>query len=175
MKINLTDKFLWEVYNFFTEAGAIMGSTFKYPTMYNSLPGPQNPIFEKYRRERGTQEFSKLIYYLKRKGYIKAESLKNKKALLLTKDGIDKALRASFKIERGKKRSDGKWTMLIFDMPQKRKKSRELLRSILINSGFKMFQQSVWISPYEISEKIDKILQMHLLDKYVKMFLIEEI
>ena len=152
-----------------------MNSTFKYPTMYNSLPGPENPIFKKYRKEKGTREFSKLIYYLKRKGYIKIENLRNKKAILLTKGGVSKALRASFRIENRKKRRDGKWIMIIFDIPQRYRKSRELLRSILLNLGYKMFQQSAWISPYDVSEKTEKLVQMHSLDKYVKTFLIEEI
>ena len=84
-------------------------------------------------------------------------------------------MKASFKIEKMAKRKDGKWIMIIFDIPQNHKKDRELLRSILINSGFKMFQQSVWITPYDVSEKIEKLLQMHSLDKYVKIFIIEEI
>ncbi len=175
MRLNITDRFLWDVYSLLSEAGDLLDSAFRYPTMYNSLPGPKNPIFKKYRKERGAREFSKLIYYLKQKGYIKIENLKNRKALLLTKNGIGKALKASFKIKKDKKRRDGKWIMLIFDIPQKYKKSRELLRSILVNSGFKLFQQSVWVSPYDISEKIEKILQMYSLDRYVKIFLIEEV
>ena len=175
MRLNLTDKFLWDIYNLFSKTGDILDSAFKYPTMYNSLPGPKNPIFKKYRREKGAKEFSKLIYYLKRKGYIKIENLKNKKAILLTKDGISKALKASFKIEKSKERRDGKWIMIIFDIPQKYKKHRELLRSILLNLGYRMFQQSVWISPYDISEKTEKLIQMYSLDKYVKIFLIEKI
>lgn len=175
MKVCVTDKFLWDVYNLFSEAGDILSSSFKYPTMYNCLPGPKNPVFKKYRKEKGSREFNKLIYYLKRKGYIRVENLKNKKGILLTKNGINKALKASFKIEEGKKRRDGKWTMITFDIPQKYKKQRELLRSILLNSGFKIFQQSVWVSPYDNLEKIEKLLQMHGLDKFVKIFLIEEI
>lgn len=175
MKLSLTDKFLWDIYNLFSETGELMDSVFKRPTMYNFLPGPKNPVFKKYRREIGAQEFSKLIYYLKKKGYIKVENLKNKKAILVTKDGISKVLKASFKIEGKKRRRDGKWIMIAFDIPQKRKKSRELLRSILISSGFKMFQQSVWICPYDISEKIEKTIQFHSLDAYVKIFLIEEV
>jgi len=175
MRITVTDKFLWDIYNLLSEAGNILDSTFKYPTMYNSLPGPKNPVFSRYRKERGTREFNKLIYYLKKKGYIKVEGLRNKRALLITKNGISKALKASFKIERDKKRADGKWVMLIFDIPQKYKKSRELLRSILLNLGYKMFQQSVWVSPYDILENTEKLVQMHSLDKFVKIFLVEEI
>jgi len=49
------------------------------------------------------------------------------------------------------------------------------MRSILQNLGYKMFQKSVWITPYDVSEKTEKLLQLHYLDNYVKIFLIEAI
>ncbi|OGZ75676.1 MAG: CRISPR-associated endonuclease Cas2 [Candidatus Staskawiczbacteria bacterium RIFCSPLOWO2_12_FULL_37_15] len=174
MKITVTDKFLWDIYGIVEGLDNNFSFLFSYPiTMKNCLPG--DSIVKIYRNTRNKNNFSKLIYYLKRKGYIKVKNLENKKAIILTKEGIDRAMKASFKIEKMAKRKDGKWIMIIFDIPQNHKKDRELLRSILINSGFKMFQQSVWITPYDVSEKIEKLLQMHSLDRYVKIFIIEEI
>ncbi len=174
MRLFITDEFLWDLYNFISDSGDIFSSILKYPTMRNSLPGLENPIFGKYKKEKGAKNFSKLIYYLKTKGYIKIKGLEGKPAVILTKEGVSRALRASFKLDR-KKRKDGKWIMLIFDIPQNHKKSRNLLRSVLYNLGYKMFQQSVWITPYDVSEKTEKLLQMYSLDKYVKIFLIEKI
>ena len=114
------------------------------------------------------------MYYLKRNNYIKVENLKGKEAIILTKKGLDKALKASFKIEHKNKRKDGKWIMMIFDIPQQYKKSRNLLTGILHNLGFKMFQQSVWITPYDVSDKMEKLLQFYSLEKFVKIFLIKE-
>ena len=73
------------------------------------------------------------------------------------------------------KRKDGKWTMVIFDVPEKWRKSRDLLRSILNNLGYKMFQQSVWITPYDVLKKTEELLQIYSLDNFVKIFLIENI
>ena len=70
---------------------------------------------------------------------------------------------------------DGKWIMIIFDIPQEYRKARNLLRSILQNLGYKMFQQSVWVTPYDVSEKTEMLLQKYLLDQYVKIFIIEEL
>ena len=78
-----------------------------------------------------SRDFAKFIYYLKTKNYIKVKNLEGKKGIILTKEGIDKALKASFKMEEKEKRKDGKWTMLIFDMPSKNRKARTLMRSIL--------------------------------------------
>jgi len=175
MKLPITDQFLWDVYKIMAGAGDVLNQITKPPTMANWLPGPKDPTFNKYRKKNSEKSFAKLIYYLKRKNYIKVENLKNKKAIILTKEGLGKALKASFAIEGKRKRKDKKWVMLIFDMPSKNKNARNLMRSILCGLGYKMFQQSVWITPYDVSEKTESLLQFYSLDRYVKIFLIEQI
>jgi hypothetical protein len=176
MKIPITDKFLWDVYKLASEAHDLYKEIFITDLRIKSLlSGPENPLFKKYRKERGIKNFAKLIYYLKKKGYIKIENLQGKQGMILTKNGIGKALKASFQIEGKKKRPDGKWVMVIFDVPINRRKSRDLLREILINLGYKLLQQSVWVSPYNVSSKTEELLQFYLLDNFVKIFLIEEI
>ncbi|MBI1866388.1 MAG: CRISPR-associated endonuclease Cas2 [Candidatus Staskawiczbacteria bacterium] len=98
--------------------------------------------------------------------------------MILTKKGVHKALKASFKIENAskkKKRKDGKWIMVIFDIPKKNEKKRGILRSVLQDLGYKMFQKSVWISPYDVFERTEKLLQFYSLDAFVRILLVEEI
>ena len=175
MKLSITDKFLWDVYGVISKTGYVVGSTNRVPNLINFFAGMENPVFKKYRDDKNKEKFRKLIYYLKRKNYIKVENLKGKKAIILTKEGLGKALKASFIIDGKERRKDGKWIMITFDMPAKNKKARDLLRSILYNLGYKIFQQSVWVTPYDVSEKTESLLQFYSLDRYVKIFLIEEI
>ena len=175
MKIPVTDKFLWDVYKFLYVTGDVIRFTTQVPTMRNFLPGPRNPIYKKYRKDKSERQFSNFIYYLKRKGYIKVKNLKSHNAMILTRGGMEKAIMASFKLGEAQKRKDGKWIMLIFDIPQNHRKERDLLRSILRNLGYKLFQQSVWVTPYNVADKTENLLQTHSLDKYVKIFLIEKI
>ena len=65
--------------------------------------------------------------------------------------------------------------MVMFDVPEKYRKSRNLLKRILINLGYKLLQQSVWVSPYDVSEKTEQLFQWHSLDQYVKIFIIEKV
>jgi len=174
MKLSITDKFLWDTYNALGNTKDILSFMTKQPTMRNFLPGVKNPIFDQYRKEIGKAKFNKLIYYLKSNNYITAENLKGKRAIMLTKKGMNRVLKTSFKIEKNARRKDGKWIMLIFDIPEKYKKSRNLLTSILHNLGYKIFQQSVWVTPYDVSEKTEKLLQFYSLDRFIKTFLIEE-
>ena len=175
MKLPITDQFLWEMYRYIETAGNVTDFIFSSPyKKANIIRGDQNPIIGKYRKDMGRKEFSRFVYYLKKRNYIKVKNLKNSSAFIITKNGISKALKASFSIEKRAKREDGKWIMLMFDVPQTHRKARNLLKSILRNLGYKMFQQSVWISPYDVSEKTEKLLQLYDLDNYVKIFLIEK-
>lgn len=178
MKIPVTDQFLWDVYGIFEKAGGVAEFLLNpRATKWSRLWAVQNPVFEKYRRAKGRKQFSDMIYHLKKNNYIKVRGLQGSQAIMLTKRGRDKAAKVFLKLDHGKakKRSDGKWIMIIFDIPQRHNKARGLLRSVLVNLGYKMFQHSVWVTPYDVSEKTEELLQHYSLDDYVHIFLIEKI
>ena len=176
MKLPITDQFLWDMYSFFEKTDKVRSFIFARPyEKVNMLFDLKNPIFRKYKKEMGARKFSKLIYYLKTNNIIKAKNLEGKKGVIITKKGFSKLMNASFKIETNVKRKDGKWIMIIFDIPKYRQKSRNLLRSVLKNLGYKILQHSVWVCPFDVSEKTEKLLQYYQLDQYVKVFLIEEL
>lgn len=52
------------------------------------------------------------------------------------------------------KRWDNRWRVLIFDIPEKRKKLREQIRHTLVKIGFVHTQDSVWIYPYDCEDLI---------------------
>lgn len=60
----------------------------------------------------------------------------------LTDKGKQKAVWESVKNDN--KKWDGKWRIVIFDIPEKRRVLRDLLRRNLKNWGFIPWQQSVW-------------------------------
>jgi phenylacetic acid degradation operon negative regulatory protein len=43
---------------------------------------------------------------------------------------------------------DGKWRIILLDLPEDRKSEREGLRYLLKKAGFILLKNSVWISPY---------------------------
>jgi len=174
MKLPITDQFLWDIYDFLEKVSDIAYPVLRRRrTMADILP--ENPIIRRYKKMVTKQQFRKLIYYLKRNNWIKVKNLESKKAIIITKKGIDKVIKARFKIDGQQKqrRKDGKWIMIIFDIPHNHWKARSLLKSILINFGYKKFQQSVWITPYDVSEKTEQLLQFYSLDQYTRIFLIE--
>jgi DNA-binding transcriptional regulator PaaX len=52
---------------------------------------------------------------------------------------------------------------------------RDLLRELLYLLGYRMLQQSVWVCPYDVLKETEAIIQKLSLERYVKIFLIEEI
>ncbi|OGZ70308.1 MAG: hypothetical protein A2904_01575 [Candidatus Staskawiczbacteria bacterium RIFCSPLOWO2_01_FULL_33_9] len=177
MKLPVTDQFLLDmVYPFLDVANDMVDFLLsdKYKQIH-ILFSNENPALKKYRKDSNKMQFRQLIYHLKKSNYIKVKNLENKKVIMLTKEGFDKALKASFKVDKRIERKDGKWIMIAFDIPQKHRKARELLRSILENLGYKIFQQSVWVTHYDVSEKTERLLQAYSLDKYVKIFIVEKL
>ncbi|MBI5645045.1 CRISPR-associated endonuclease Cas2 [Candidatus Kaiserbacteria bacterium] len=71
------------------------------------------------------------------------------------------------------KKWDGKWRVLIFDIPNHRKSLRDKLRLSLKSAGFVRFQNSVWVFPYNCEDfvallkselKIGKDMQYLIVD-----------
>lgn len=58
-----------------------------------------------------------------------------------------------YKIKKPR-RWDGKWRVLIFDIPEERKIQRNKVRNTLRGIGFMRLQDSVWIYPYDCEELI---------------------
>lgn len=52
------------------------------------------------------------------------------------------------------KQWDERWRVLVFDIPEKRRKMRDLVRYTLESIGFKYLQDSVWLFPYPTEELV---------------------
>lgn len=50
---------------------------------------------------------------------------------------------------------DGVWKLVIFDIPEKHKKVRGILRAKLKQLYFKKWQNSIWAAPYALDEEIE--------------------
>lgn len=175
MKLPLTDEFLWKIYKFVENLDRASESIIP-PRTIKELVWPELLRLKREGvRKSERKRFAKLIYYLKQKGWIKIANLETKKGLILTPQGVEKVLKIKSKMLEKKKRKDEKWQMVIFDIPEKKRHLRDILREYLHILGYQMFQKSIWISPYDTLKETEEILRKYNLDPYVKLFLIEEI
>lgn len=174
MRLPITDKLLWNIYNFLEGLNdfhhnftALSWNDILYPEI--------SKMRHKYGKKMSRKRFSRLVYYLKRNGYIKIKNLENKEGVLLTKKGDEKILKIKLKIKNKKIRADKKWQMIIFDIPEEKRFLRNILRQNLTILGYEMLQQSVWVSPFDVLKETEDLIRTHDLDPYIKLFLIEEI
>jgi phenylacetic acid degradation operon negative regulatory protein len=73
----------------------------------------------------------------------------------LTEKGSREAAYVSLLKEvRTPKKWDGKWRIVIFDVWERRRLTRDRLRALLIETGFVRLQNSVWVYPYPCEELI---------------------
>lgn len=62
---------------------------------------------------------------------------------------------------------DGRWRIVIFDVPERRRQARDILRETLIRVGFYKLQGSVWVYPYDCEELVALIKADYELGKDV--------
>ncbi len=91
----------------------------------------------------------------------------------LTDTGKEKAVLAKLLLDDGK--WDGKWRILIFDVPEKRRIVRDVLRSKLKNWGLVPWQQSVWVTKKNCTEPLRKFIEQAGIKDWVKLFEAENI
>lgn len=106
----------------------------------------------------------------------KKENLDGSITMVLTDKGKLKALTYKFdemKIE--KKDWDGKWRLLIFDIPEKIRQGRNSLREKIKQLGFYELQKSAFIFPYNCKDEIDFIIEFYRLRKYARFAVLESI
>lgn len=90
------------------------------------------------------------IYRGLKTGYIEKVIKNGEPYIRLSAKGWEKTKR-DFPIARWQsKKWDKKWRIVIFDIEEKQKKTREALRYKLKELGFGMIQESVWVSPYDV-------------------------
>ncbi|MEK7128981.1 MAG: hypothetical protein AAB858_01395 [Patescibacteria group bacterium] len=68
---------------------------------------------------------------------------------------------------------DGKWRVLIFDIPERIKGLRERLRATLVAIGFVRLQDSVWVFPYDCEDLITLLKADFKISKAVLYMIVE--
>lgn len=110
---------------------------------------------KKYPRQRLFQTRSRVVALI-RSGYLKVERRDGAGYLRLTEKGEQFAalMREGALAPKKPRRWDGKWRLLIFDIPERRRGIRVHIRRTLATLGFVRLQDSVWAYPYDCEDFI---------------------
>lgn len=92
-------------------------------------------------------------------GYIEKVVKNGEVYLRLTSKGSDKIKQDIPLFKYFNQRWDGYWRLVIFDIPEKRKVLRDVLRRKLVSLGLGRWQKSVYITPFNLEEEINQFLK----------------
>lgn len=97
--------------------------------------------------------------------------------LILTDKGKQKALTYDLENMEIKKPAewDGKWRMVLFDIPERIKKVREAMRIHLKNLSFYEFQKSVFVHPYDCRDEINYLIEFYDIRKFVRFIIADSL
>lgn len=111
-------------------------------------------------------------------GYISFEKRAGKSYARITGAGREKL---AFELEKKrldlskKRRWNGRWRVVIFDIPEWRRKIRDRLRILMQELGFVRLQDSVWVFPYDCEEFIALLKAELKIGSAVLYMVVEEI
>lgn len=97
--------------------------------------------------------------------------------IILSLEGKKKALTYQMdKMQINKpKKWDKRWRVVLFDIPEKLRKTRDIFRCHLNYLGFYEFQKSVFMHPYDCKNEIDYLIEFYNLRRFVRFVLAESI
>lgn len=157
------------------EKGAVVLSAY-FDNPHSSM-AVINAIYSTYPQYKDYQpsQFKKTFDRLKKRKLIKFIKNKNETIIELSELGRKEIIHydlKSMKIDNSK-RWDGKWWMVIFDIPNKKKKSRDSFQKKLKTLGFYFIQESVGLYPYPCQKEIEFLREIYDIKKYVNIFHVE--
>jgi len=112
------------------------------------------------------------------KGHVRFVERRGKKYIEITDEGqrfIGIEQQRLALLASKKKRWDKRWRIVMFDIPQRRRRDRDHLRQLMKASGFLRLQDSVWVYPYDCEELITLIKADMRIGKDVLYAIVESI
>ncbi len=119
------------------------------------------------------RRMNKLIYDMKRRGWIREELVETKKICKLTEKGELEALLRKAQLHGPSGRWDGKWRIVVFDIPEGARRIRDRLRKLLKQFGFFALQASVYAYPYPLNTEAILVLNKSGLRRYIRIAKVE--
>lgn len=120
----------------------------------------------------------KIISQLSKQKFITVnENDDNTVTVKITKNGMERAL--TYELDAMKMNKSGKWDhkwrVVMFDIPDKYKRIRDIFRRRLIQLGLFQLQESAYVSPYPCFEEIEFLRELYGIPFTTQYLLVEKI
>lgn len=160
--------------------GILLGGTFlvtpNFPIVFSIFAGLIKELTEK---KIPKQKVKRVLKNLEKRQLISLEE-KNGEVYVHLKSGftpilLKYSLKPLLEFKKRKKKWNGKWFLVFFDVPLKQNNKRAYLRKFLRYIGFYPYQQSVYIFPYECEKEIELVKKIIEGGKYMSYVIAEKI
>ena len=156
-------------------AGTFLAATIIAPC----LPLALKPLLD-YKRQKDYQKWhqfnqSRLKQVLKRLKEQKIVEVVGDETIKITEKGKIKILKFNLEDMQLNKKWDGKWRLIIYDVPKHKKKERNYLREILKRLECFQLQKSVYLTPHPCENEIEFLRQLLNIGNDVKILKVASI
>ncbi len=138
------------------------------------LSGRSTRSMYRLARERAKDRYRRrlAIERLQKHGYVEGKSVMS---ITISGSSLLYRLIAKNTALIGKKVWDKKWRIVAFDIPERHRTLRNMVRRLLKRAGFKQLQQSIWIFPHDCEELVQLIKSESRLSSHILYGVLERI
>lgn len=147
---------------------AFFPKNYAYAALWRPLLGLDKP------RKITRHTISMNLSRLRRQGLVERLGTGRKSGWRLTAKGARSLLKQFKHAELSSMRKDGIMRLVIFDIPERERRKRDIIRAELLCCRFRQLQKSVWIGEYPLPEDFILLLDSLHLGRNVHIFSIRE-
>lgn len=125
-------------------------------------------LYPEERRRLADRRLDIKLHQMYERGWVKIEYKEARQVVKLTRKGELEALFQKAHLPGKARRWDGKWRMVIFDIPENARAVRAQLRKLLKGFGFKALQASVYVYPFDLNRARIEFLRQSGLMRYIR-------
>lgn len=107
-----------------------------------------------------------ILYRLKDRGHVNGGAYEG---YSLSSKGLDRLESLQLAPLRQTQPWDTKWRLVIYDIPEDKRKARDAVRKLVKQLGFIKLQQSVWIHPLPCLEEFAKIREAYGMHRHIML------
>ncbi|MCX6766122.1 MAG: hypothetical protein NT136_04155 [Candidatus Moranbacteria bacterium] len=154
-------------------AGVLTIEAFLNPSVYADMPSVlyQRNFIKKKKAKFREMTIRQSLWRLKRAGFV----AKKENRYFLTKKGKKLALFVRGRSDVITKQWDKKYRVVIFDIPEEKKKIRDWLRQELNMLNYRKLQESVFIGKYPLPQDLIESIKEYKIGNCVNYLLVEKV
>ena len=146
---------------------AFFPKNYSYAAIWRPLLG-----LDKKRKKVTRHNLSSILYRLQQQGLVERKGQIRKSLWCVTERGMTHLARE--KVKREEIQKDGVTRLVIFDVPERERNKRDMIRAELVECNFQQLQKSVWIGECPLPKTFVTLIDDLQLKSSVHIFSVRE-